>query len=424
MIRPAKPIEPIPFHPTYQAATNQAATKKCDRMPIKFRCMHCRQFLGISRSKAGSIVDCPTCGRAIRVPLLDGRVDPIPQPQMNLQDSQLANALDELASIGEVAVIEVDEGPIENIHNLKTRESDTREPAPLPEPVAIDPPLPAEVANERRSSAVIPVTTVDPADHVSRGTGGDNDPPALPAARDEDPLASLAAAAPPGVGIAADPASKGWQSLLALPVLLAMCVVFVIGFAMGTIIGRLDDGQIPTDGNPSTDVEAGGQQHQPSPDGGAAESITKTPALRGHITYKTAAGENRPDRGARVIVLLQNRQGQAKLSAIGFRAADSEADVKLATASLRALSGDVAVVDDEGNFEITLPAAGTYHVLVVSHYQSCGENAAPDKEFQKVLESYFDKPEQLLGSLCHQFSQVRYKGHGTELWDHSFALPE
>ena len=391
-------------------------------MPIKFRCTHCRQFLGISRSKAGSIVDCPTCGRAIRVPKLDGRVDPIPQPQLNLQDSQLANALDELASIGEVSVIDDDEGEIDNILNRETREADSMEPAPLPEPVAIDPPLPAELASERRSSAVVP-ETVDPPEFIRPGTGADNDP-ATSSTPDDDPLVSLAAAAPPGVGIADNSSSKGLRSLLSLPVLLAMCLVFFVGFAMGSILGRLNDGQNPADGNPSTEVKPDGQQTQPSPDGTAAESSTKAPALRGHITYKTEAGENRPDRGARVIVLPQNRQGQAKPAAVGFRAADSEADVKFATASIRALSGNVAVVDDEGNFEITLPAAGTYHILVVSHYQSCGENASTNAELQKVLESFFNKPGQLLGSLCYQFSQVRYKGHGTELWDYSFAVQE
>ena len=70
-------------------------------MPIKFRCQHCRQFLGISRAQAGGIVDCPTCGRTIRVPDLDGTVSPLPKPGLDPQDSKLAAALSELASIGD-----------------------------------------------------------------------------------------------------------------------------------------------------------------------------------------------------------------------------------------------------------------------------------------------------------------------------------
>ncbi len=68
-------------------------------MPIKFRCQHCRQFLGISRAKAGEVFDCPTCGWTLRVPDLDGTIKPLPGPGLDMGDSKLAQALDELASI-------------------------------------------------------------------------------------------------------------------------------------------------------------------------------------------------------------------------------------------------------------------------------------------------------------------------------------
>ena len=44
-------------------------------MPIKFRCHHCCQMLGISHTRAGAIVDCPGCGRSLRVPQADGMSD-------------------------------------------------------------------------------------------------------------------------------------------------------------------------------------------------------------------------------------------------------------------------------------------------------------------------------------------------------------
>jgi phage FluMu protein Com len=40
-------------------------------MPIRFRCKHCDQLLGIARRKAGSLVKCPTCRNEVLVPHQD-----------------------------------------------------------------------------------------------------------------------------------------------------------------------------------------------------------------------------------------------------------------------------------------------------------------------------------------------------------------
>jgi len=40
-------------------------------MPIRFRCEHCQQLLGIARRKAGTKVECPTCHALVLVPLTD-----------------------------------------------------------------------------------------------------------------------------------------------------------------------------------------------------------------------------------------------------------------------------------------------------------------------------------------------------------------
>tara|TARA_R110002111_G_scaffold168038_1_gene233896 strand:+ start:202611 stop:203255 length:645 start_codon:yes stop_codon:yes gene_type:complete len=80
--------------------------------------------MGISHSKAGEVVDCPTCGLSVRVPGLDGQIAPIPQPRLDLKDADLTNALDELAGIGANVTIEKKQSSVQEF-NLQS-------PAPTP----------------------------------------------------------------------------------------------------------------------------------------------------------------------------------------------------------------------------------------------------------------------------------------------------
>ncbi|MFH1302311.1 MAG: hypothetical protein ABIK07_14720, partial [Planctomycetota bacterium] len=105
-------------------------------MPIKFRCQHCDQLMGISHSKAGEIVDCPTCGLSVRVPGLDGQIAPIPQPRLNLKDADLTNALDELAGIGANVTIEKKQSAVQELH--------LQPPAPVTPPPQLKAPLSEE----------------------------------------------------------------------------------------------------------------------------------------------------------------------------------------------------------------------------------------------------------------------------------------
>jgi hypothetical protein len=53
-------------------------------MPIRFRCPHCHQLLGIARRKSGSMVHCPTCNASVLVPAADQLPDDpdMPSPPM------------------------------------------------------------------------------------------------------------------------------------------------------------------------------------------------------------------------------------------------------------------------------------------------------------------------------------------------------
>ena len=49
-------------------------------MPIRFRCSHCNQLMGIARRKAGMQVQCPTCHAQVVVPKSDAAEPPESPP--------------------------------------------------------------------------------------------------------------------------------------------------------------------------------------------------------------------------------------------------------------------------------------------------------------------------------------------------------
>jgi hypothetical protein len=395
-------------------------------MPIKFRCTHCRQFLGISQTKAGEIVDCPTCGRTVRVPDLDGRVAPIPEPALNVADSSLADALHELARIGQ---------PIDEQANQRQAlepdftETDAAVPLPAPAPISLDPPLPAEpVALTLPEPAVNPLehgqTSSSAAEPVWPETSGTlrsgEQEAGPPSPKDSDPLLSLSqqSSAPSRHTDSVHsrrPVSRLPVSRLTVAVVVVMSLT---SFGLGYLIGRAG-GDTAADTAHSGLTQHAGHREQPSAAVSGGEATE--PSLKGRITYRTETGGSKPDRGARILVFPRERRGQAKLSIVGFRPADTtEDDSRVAAAGLRALGGDVAIADADGQFEVFLPQAGEYHILILSHYHPRDEQTLIEPRLKALLDGYFDRGEHLLGRVAYHFSQVRYQGEGTEPWDHTF----
>jgi hypothetical protein len=48
-------------------------------MPIRFRCGHCNQLMGIGHKKAGTVVRCPTCTSEVTVPQPNAKVSERPK---------------------------------------------------------------------------------------------------------------------------------------------------------------------------------------------------------------------------------------------------------------------------------------------------------------------------------------------------------
>ena len=148
------------------------------------------------------------------------------------------------------------------------------------------------------------------------------------------------------------------------------------------------------------------------------EPETKVSQVTGRITYKSADGSSQPDRGARIIAFPQQREGEVRLSVVGFRPADAEVDARFAVTAIQALGGAMATADDAGQYRLEIPA-GTYQLLVLSHFQSRDEQAAIDPALLKLLGTFFAQPEDLLGHIKYDFGLLKVKGTG-DVRDQSF----
>ena len=374
-------------------------------MPIKFRCNYCRQFLGISRAQAGGIVDCPTCGRSIRVPQLDGSLQPLPVPELNLQDAHLARALDELARLG-LSDSQPVSKPVETGDEYDD-DAENEIPQPILEPIPIEVPIPPTPI------AINPRFPDDDDDEIPappQGEGAASERVGDAKSPGNNLLAELASLSPP-------PGSTGppegdprpvpdRRSLPFRTSILKVAVMLAAAFVAGMLFERFVKVLEVMRASPSSAKPATGEQPNP------VSQVT------GRITYKSADGTSQPDRGAWIIAFPLQREGEARLSVVGFRPADGDADAKLAAATLQALGGALATADEAGQFRLDVPA-GTYQLLVLSHFQSRDEKEPVDPALKKLLGTYFDKPDDLLGRIQHSFGPLRVKGTG-DVWDHSF----
>src|SRR3954454_10689258 len=122
-------------------------------VPIKFRCFQCNQLLGVSRSKAGSIVACPKCATELIVPAPDD--GPAAADSASAPGPETTPAF--LAAIAEGLPVELSEIRLEDIRiNPDYPLTPTPHPAPAsapapavapdPDPIPYVPPPPPYVA--------------------------------------------------------------------------------------------------------------------------------------------------------------------------------------------------------------------------------------------------------------------------------------
>lgn len=361
-------------------------------MPIKFRCQSCRQFLGISRSKAGQIVDCPTCGRATRVPNLDGSREPVPsRPELDSADSSLMSALDQLAELGRDAP-----RPEARPDTAATASAEAHvEAHESAEPIALQPLAPVEVVEPPQTEPGLPGTAPRDATEDSA-----------------DVLQKLAATAS---GEADQPAVDGPATPAAL-LIGALVGGLGLAFAAGWWFGGQQSAQ---------------PERQPVAEKGKADQQVGSgvPAaidgIAGRVTYRRAESPCVADRGSRVIAWPVEGGDGPLLDSDGFRAGDPEQSTADATKKLKEAGGVMAIVDKDGLFQAPLPSGGDYEVLVLSRFGGrLADDAGMSPAHLARLKTRFSDPLRLVGRTQFRLFRLKYRGEGQQLLDHVFEVAD
>lgn len=350
-------------------------------MPIKFRCNYCRQFLGISRNRAGGVVDCPTCGRTIRVPELDGSLAPVPAPGLNSDDEHLARALDELG-----ALAQIDLQALPAAEDLE--EPDDEIPQPLPEPVPMEIPIPITPAVVSLDLPSVPaISTAPPGPSV-------------------DVLAELAAASPREF-VTAQPAPQTtighprWLLIAAFAPLLTLLVGLGLGWTIGRLSSHSADAPLtPAEKNVIADASA---------------------RVRGRISYQTPEGTIEPDVGAAVLLLPESWDAVNRLAPAGLRPADAVLDQEFVAVAITGMQGRLGFANAAGEFDLSASTEGKQRVLVLSRLSARPEGTAIAPEDLTLLQGYLQDPEATLGQRSYVLKTVEVREGAETVWDHQFA---
>lgn len=400
-------------------------------MAIKFRCPHCSQLLGISTTKAGSIVDCPACGRSVNVPV-EGGAGRNAEPKLpSIRDSGLLNALQELSALGGQTRSELTAPPV-----LKALPSDRKSPVSRTSSTQPD----ASPNRDRDTMRIVPLTSIH--SNTERGPAteqtdvlselaemahpesaeplildeslGTNviDPKrkvdafALPSSASHDPGAlSVALQELAGVSNAAHtPAMHSQQPIhestskqsAFLPLMFAL-PAFAIGLLLGTF-WKSHGTQNPAESTakvgdtiPAATI--------PAPEVGERQ-------INGIVTYVDDSGNSIADSSATVLVLSTENTTRLRLDARPLReASDSKARQAIESA-LKTLGGSVFQTDSSGQWTAITPANTAVNVIVISRHRSRTESQPVPTDVLESLSSWFDSPMHIVGRLAAKQSVV------------------
>jgi hypothetical protein len=360
-------------------------------MPIQFRCQNCHQLLGISRSKAGSVVDCPACGRSLRVPGVDG-ADALPESVQNSSaDTNLLNALEELsnlpASIGAAATIP----PVPTGSGRERRPFQSGLTGAGPQ------------SSQKDTMRIVPLA---PASSTSRAeTSRDivREPAESPS---EDEAAPLIIRELCDTDLIDERRIPAAPSRTRLPVVLigaTAIVAFFFGYLAALTQGTAPD-EIRGETNPPLTANA-----NPAVIDSKSEAVSK---ITGTITFSgTGKGES-PDAGALVLLLPSANTSGLRLDARPLRNLQQSPAKEAVEVALNILGATITRAADNGTFSLDRRHGGPVTLIVISRHASRSESESIPPATAGLLAEWFESPAHLTGRLSVQEKPLPASGAG------------
>lgn len=389
-------------------------------MPIQFRCQYCRQRLGIADSRAGAVVDCPACGRSLRVPGGDNRATDRPAPAATSEaDSQLHSALQQLSAIGLGTPAETASPtartPPASVQNFVPRKTAGAAVPPVRHSAAGAANSGAAPPDALRELAAFPAVNSEDLpllaqpELLEEASSTDELPPAAPADQQGDPAAPATAADveaplvaalqeladqhPPATSAAQRPAAQRPAVRRAFGLLIPVLTGLLM-FTAGYLAGHSRKAE-PVAIETQT-IAAPGETQPPAADPAATPEAGQ---ISGLVQAAAADGKTVPDAGALVIIAPANNLSELRIDGRFLRDPPDSAARRAITAAFGQLGVSFTNAAEDGTFSLPLPAPGPCVLIAVSRRNSRPASAPLSSEVVSRLNDWFTAPSPVTGRL-------------------------
>jgi hypothetical protein len=144
----------------------------------------------------------------------------------------------------------------------------------------------------------------------------------------------------------------------------------------------------------------------PNGPGGANEPVT----LRGTVLYARAGGNMQPDEGTIIAALPEGILPDDLIPATGLRPQDPDNPDAAGIKAIAKLGGDYVRADPSGNFQLVVPKAGPYHLLIVSRQAKRARGKSIQEPELQEMAGYFSAPADLIGTNQYHWSLQHLSG--------------